>query len=104
MADVLEAHLDALDLTDARSRLEHEAYSRLIEDHRGAGVRLMGLGDRMAGHRELPMGRHIAEAMAAPKVREPFQRFVGLEAELLELLQRRLAQDRQMLAAMGAED
>jgi hypothetical protein len=101
VADVLEAHIPALDLTDERSRREHEVYRLLVDDHRRASLQLEAIGKQMAGCRDLPMGRHDEKAMAAPAVLEPFQRFVGLEQELLALLQRRVEQDRQMLVAMG---
>lgn len=92
--------MPSLDLTDAPSRQEHEAYRHLAEDHRQAGLQLQAIAERMAGYRDLPMGRHDAKAMAAPAVRESYQRFVRLE-ELLALLHRKVEQDRQMLAAMG---
>jgi len=101
VADILEAHMPALDLTDERSRREYEVYRLLAEDHRQAGLRLEAIGKQMAGYRELAMGRHDEKAMAAPAVVESFQTFVGLEQELLTLLQRRIEQDRQMLIAMG---
>jgi hypothetical protein len=101
VADILEAHMPALDLTDERSRREYEAYRRLVEDHRRASLQLEGIGKQMAGYRDLPMGRHDEKAMAASAVVESFQRFVELEQELLALLQRRVEQDRQMLVTMG---
>ena len=101
VADILEAHMPALDLTDGRSRREYEVYRRLAEDHRQAGLQLEAIGKQMAGYRDLPMGRHDEKAMAAPAVVESFQRFVELERELLALLQRRVEQDREMLVAMG---
>jgi hypothetical protein len=104
VADILEAHMPALDLTDERSKREYEVYRRLAEDHRRAGLQLEAIGKQMAGYRDLPMGRHDEKAMAAPAVVESFQKFVGLEQELLALLQRRIEQDRQMLVAMGVPD
>jgi hypothetical protein len=101
VADVLEAHMPALDLTDERSKREHEVYRLLAEDHRQASLRLEAIGKQMAGYRDLPMGRHDAKAMAASAVVESFERFVELEQELLALLQRRVERDRQMLVAMG---
>jgi hypothetical protein len=100
VADILEAHMPALDLTDERSRREYEVYRRLAEDHRQAGLRLGAIGKQLAGFRDLPIGRHHEKAMAAPAVVESFQKFVGLEQELLALLQRRVEQDGQMLVAM----
>jgi hypothetical protein len=101
VAGVLEAHMLALDLTDAPSRQEHEAYRHLAKDHREAGLLLQAIAEQMAGYRDLPMGRHDAKAMTAPADLESYQRFVRLEQEVLTLLQGRVEQDRQMLAAMG---
>jgi hypothetical protein len=101
VADILEAHMPALDLTDERSTREHEVYRLLAEDLRRASRQLEAIGKQMAGYRDLPMGRHDDKAMAASAVVESFQRFVELERELLVLLQRRVQQDRQMLVAMG---
>ncbi|MGH7507978.1 MAG: hypothetical protein ACREMZ_00725 [Gemmatimonadales bacterium] len=102
MADVLEAHLPALDITDEPSRVEREAYLDLAREHREAAIQLKAIATQMAGYRELPMGRHIEQAMAAPRVLDSFQRFVGLERELLAFLQHRVEEDQDMLAAMGA--
>jgi hypothetical protein len=104
VADILEAHLPALDLTDEHSKREYEVYRLLVENLRQASLQLETIGKQMARYRDLPMGRHDEKAMAAPAVVESFQRFVELEQELLSLLQRRLERDRQMLAAMGAPD
>jgi hypothetical protein len=101
VAGILEAHMSALDLTDERSKREYEAYRILADDHRRAGLQLKAIGEQMAGYRDLPMGRHDTRAMASSAVAESFRRFVELELELLALLQGRVEQDRQMLAAMG---
>ena len=102
VAEILEVHMQALDLTDEHSRKEYQAYQSLATTHRLAGRQLTTIGEEMAGYRELPMGRHDMEAMGAPRVRESFQRFVELEQELLVVLQQRIAQDQQMLEGMGA--
>jgi hypothetical protein len=102
VADILDSHTQALDLTDERSRQEYEAYRHLANAHRQAGLQLEAIAKQMAAYRDLPMGRHDEKAMAAPAVLESFQRFVRLEQELLSLLHRRMEQDQQMLAAMGA--
>src|SRR5688572_29905758 len=90
MADVLEAHLPALDITDEPSRVEHEAYMDLTREHREAALQLKAIADQMAGYRDLPMGRHIEHAMTAPRVLDSFQRFVRSQQELLALLQQRV--------------
>jgi hypothetical protein len=102
VAAVLEAHLPALDLSDSASRKEHEAYRRLIQDHRDAAHRLEAMGKQMAGYRDIPMGRHNEAVMAEPDALDAFRRFVDREQALLAVLERRLAQDHEMLQAMGA--
>jgi hypothetical protein len=100
MGAVLEAHIPSLDLTDERSRKEHEVYQRLVADFRQAAVEFKAIARQMAGSRDLPMGRHDEATMASPAVRHSFERFVQSEQELLTVLQRRLEQDQQMLATM----
>lgn len=100
VAKILEIHIKALDLQDQNSRKELQAYQELARDHRKAAAQQETLAQRMAGYRDLPMGRHDEKRMAAPIAREAFEEFVKLEQDLLTLLQRRLVQDRQMLTAM----
>jgi hypothetical protein len=97
VGDILDAHLPSLDLTDERSRKEHEVYRRLVEEHRQAGSQLEAIARRMAASRDLPMGRHRPEAMASPAVSRSFQRFVELEQDLASALQLRLEHDRRMV-------
>ena len=100
MADILERHLPALDLDDERSRREHELYGQLVSEHRACAAALTALGERMAGARDLPMGRHDTAAMADPRMADAFERFVGLEESLQQFLESRLGPDRAMLSAM----
>jgi hypothetical protein len=102
VAEVLEVHTRALDLTDEHSRKEHEAYLELVSAHRRLATDLRSLAARMAGYRALPMGRHDEEQMAAPEGIAAFERFVRREGELHALLDAWLTRDRQMLGAMGA--
>ncbi|HEX5759532.1 MAG TPA: hypothetical protein VF121_10085 [Thermoanaerobaculia bacterium] len=78
MAENLEVHMQALDSKDPDARREH----------------------RMAGYRDLPMGRHDEKAMAGPEVLAAFETFVRAKQELLELLRKSAEQDQRMLAAM----
>lgn len=101
MADVLEAHLPALDITDEPSRVEREVYLDLIREHREAALQLQAVASQMEGYHSLAMGRHFPEAMAAPQVLQSFQRFVAVEQALIVYLQHRRKQDQDMLAAMA---
>lgn len=101
LAENLELHMRALDLTDESARQEHDAYQDLATSYRRIAADLQATAARMAGYRDLPMGRHDEEAMSGPQVGEAFAGFVSRAQELLELLQRRVEQDREMLAEMG---
>ena len=100
VAEVLEVHMEALDLSDAKSRKERDAYLALVADHRKIASELQVTARRMAGYRDLPMGQHDPAAMAAPKPVEAFASFVEIEDELITLLRRRLESDRAMLRQM----
>ena len=100
MATVLETHMEALDLTDDDSRLEHEAYRELAKEHRKIAGDLQATSRRMAGYRDLPMGRHDPSNIAGAKAREAFDRFVAHEEELLGLLRTRLEADWALLKEM----
>jgi len=101
MAENLERHTEALDLSDENSRREREAYLDLAKGYRQIATQLQTIARQMAGYRDLPMGRHDPKAMASPKLRDAFEKFVSLEQDLLTLLQKRVEQDRTMLMAMG---
>jgi hypothetical protein len=100
MADVLEVHLKALDLEDESSRLEHDAYTKLVDEHREAAAKLRAIADHMTGYRDLSMGAHDMSAMAGPEPLAAFDAFVARKQELLDLLQEQAGQDQQMLAQM----
>lgn len=100
VAEILEVHTEALDMTDENSRIEHAAYSELAESHRRIAAELTATAKRMAGYRELPMGRHDEAAMSGPRPVEAFDDFVTLERELAALLRDRLEEDQAMLAEM----
>jgi hypothetical protein len=102
VAGILEAHMEALDLTDEKSRAESGAYRELAGEHRRVAAALRKTAPRMAGYRDLPIGRHIPEKMAAPRAHQAFEKFVKLEQELLVLLQNRLEGDWELLGQMRA--
>jgi hypothetical protein len=93
--------MGALDLEDNDSRREHEAYRELVRDHRRIAAALRETARRMAGYRDLPMGRHDTSVMSSPRAVKAFEKFVKLEEDLMALLQTRVEQDRRMLEEMG---
>lgn len=101
MAENLDVHRTALDLTDENSRVENEAYEKLLKDLRQVAAQLSVTASEMAGYRDLPMGRHDQEAMTHPRVGIAFRKFVQNKRELLELLEQTNERDRKLLERMG---
>jgi hypothetical protein len=102
MAENLDAHRKALDLTDPNSQTEDAAYERLLKELRQVAAQLSVTADQMAGYRDLPMGRHDEKAMTHPRVREAFEQFVLRKQELMELLKQMGDRDDQLLEMMRA--
>ena len=100
MAKNLEVHMMALDLTDPNSRKEYEAYGGLVKEIQQAAAQLEGTANRMAGYRDLPMGRHDQEAMTHPSVRAAFEKFVKQKQELLLFLEQTAERDGKLLETM----
>jgi hypothetical protein len=99
MAENLEAHQDALDVTDENSRKELHAYVKLTEEFRCVASLLTATAGHMAGYRELPMGRHDPRAMAAPRVVDAFRKLVRVEEDLQRMLGALLERHRAILGA-----
>jgi hypothetical protein len=87
MAENLELHLEALDLTDEDALREHRVYLKLAEELRTSAAQLAAIGDQMAGQRDLPMGRHDERVMSSLEVIAAFDRFIATQQELADLLQ-----------------
>jgi hypothetical protein len=100
MADVLEVHMRALDTTETNAEKEHDAYARLVDEHRENAASLRSVADHMAGCQRLPMAAHDESAMTSPEAREAFAAFVSAKQQLLYLLREQADQDRQMLSQM----
>ena len=102
-AAILEAHLAMLDVSDPRSAAEHAVYVALAEEHRRAAEILLTIAGRMAGARDLPMGRHLDVPEANSEMGRAFAEFVEGETALHGLLDARLVEDRQMLEAIQGD-
>ena len=103
VAEVLELHMRALDRKDPAAAREYEAYATLVKEHRAIGAQLQATAQRMAGYRDLPMGRHDEKVMSDPKAFAAFERFVSIGQELVKLLNRTAERDNKILAAMRAQ-
>jgi uncharacterized protein YndB with AHSA1/START domain len=86
MADVLDTHQQALDLTDESARPEHHAYLTLVLEFRATSAQLTATARRMVGYRTLPIGRHDDQKISSREARESFERFVRIERKLLSHL------------------
>jgi hypothetical protein len=100
LARILEAHMRALDPTDADARKELDAYATLVTAHRDVADRLSGVAVQMADYRNLPMAAHDEAAMSDAATHKTFDNFVRLEHELATLLQEHLHEDQKMLQQM----
>jgi hypothetical protein len=100
MAENLEVHTKALDLTDQNSRAEYDAYEELIKELRQISAQLEETANQMAGYRDLPMGRHDEQAMTRLIVHTTFQMFVKQKQELLSLLEETKERDTELLEMM----
>lgn len=101
MAEVLEDHMKAIDLTDAGSQPEYQAYRSLSRAQRELANRLTAQAREMAGYRSLPMAAHDSQALSHLRAQEAFRRFVARKEELLAWLQETAREDRQLLDEMG---
>jgi hypothetical protein len=102
MADVLEVHMQALDLGDPNARTELDAYTTLVGDWRAIADNLQTAAAHMTGCRDLPMAKHNSESMASPAVRDTFRALVATKHELITLLREQAEGDRRMLSEMEA--
>jgi hypothetical protein len=100
LAQVLEAHMRALDPADADARKELDAYATLVTAHRDVGDRLSGIAVQMADYRNLPVAAHDQAVMVDTVAHKAFERFVQSEHELTALLQKQLREDQSMLQEM----
>jgi len=102
VAQVLESHLPALELSDELARAERDAYVEIAGSHRAIVERLQALADRMESLHDLPMGAHDARLMSGPEPVAAFEGLVRAEKALLELLRGRAQWNAAMLATMHA--
>jgi hypothetical protein len=100
MAQILEVHQTALDVTDEPARQEYRAYVKLALVYRDIAAQRRATAGHMAAYRDLPMGRHDERAMASPEAFDVFASFVRVEQELLTLLRKSVERDERMLAEM----
>ena len=101
MAAVLETHQETLDLTDDNASAEHVAYQLLADDYRRLTTQLRAVADRMRGYRDLPMGRHDAQAMRGPEIRAALVNLVERERDLAALLKAWIEEDQAVLVAVN---
>jgi len=103
MAQNLEVHMKALDLTDQNSRAEYAAYESLVVGQKQVANQLQAIANEMSGYRHLPMGRHDERATTHPRVHAAFEQFVNHKQELLALLAQTSERDDKLLEMMRAQ-
>lgn len=97
-AEVLERHMQAIDLTDPNGQAELDAYAALARAHRASAAELAKLAEQMASYRDLPMARHDMSVMTNPQGQmEAFRRFVAIEQQIMAVLQAKLQEDQKLL-------
>src|SRR5689334_10091614 len=101
MAENLESHMQALDLTDKISSGEYTAYEKLVKELKQSALQLHLTANQMAGYRDMPMGRHNMKEMTHPRVRDAFERFLKEKRDLFSLLERTMQRDNQILESMS---
>ncbi len=101
MAETLDVHMRTLDVDDAQSKKEYEVYFQLANEQRETAARLLATANEMAAARDLPMGRHDFTDQTKSRMLKAFEKYVGVEQELLVLLEQALEQDQSLLLEMG---
>ena len=99
LATLLDAHQEALDLTDENAGPEHHAYLTLVFEFRALAAQLASTASRMRGYADLPMGRHDMQKMAGGEFRTAFENYVTGERVLLALLTRTVSEHEAMIAS-----
>jgi len=103
LGDNLEVHLPTIDTRTEAGMAEHGAYATLVEECREAGRLLKSMAERMAAYRDLPMAPHRAEALADPTILHAFERYVAMQDQLIDVLQRVRERDLTLLKSMRVE-
>jgi hypothetical protein len=97
MAEVLETHQQALDLTDDNARMEHAAHQELVDDYRRLASALRRTADHMLGCRDLPLARHHAASMLGPENHRALETLVERERVLAAFLRMWFEEDQALL-------
>jgi len=97
MADMLAAHMTALDLSDPAAKVEYDAYDSLVKKYRGIAAQLAATAAEMNGYYSLPIAQHDMDVMSQPQMRDTFEKLVKEKQALLDLLQKTTAEDQHML-------
>lgn len=99
LADTLEEHRRALNLSEPAGQAEDEAYAVLVSEHQAIAAHLASVALRMESYSSLPVASHDAEAMADPARMAPYARFVALQREIGAMLHTSAAEGEAMLEA-----
>jgi hypothetical protein len=100
LANLLETHIEALDLNTEEGRREREAYAKLAGEYRDISSRLLATSGHMASYHDMPIAAHDMEFMTGPKPLQAFEQLVAAKRQALELLQASAGEDAVMLGQM----
>ncbi len=103
LAQNLEIHTRALNLSDAATVREREVYERVAHSLRSAATDLQTAATEMASAVDLPMGAHDMAVITTPDVLDAFARYVAAEDDLRRTLDAQHVDNEQMLVAMRSE-
>jgi hypothetical protein len=100
LANLLETHIEALDLNTEAGRSERDAYARLATEYRDIASRLLATSGNMASYHDLPEAGHDMAYMASAKPLVAFEQLVKAKQQALALLRESADEDEAMLAEM----
>jgi hypothetical protein len=100
LAAVLENHTRSIITSEENGKKEFDAYNGLVASFREIASRLDKAATQMVDCQDLPMAGHDMDALADPNGIGTFDDLVKRKRELVELLQKAVEEDQNMLAQM----
>lgn len=103
LAENLEVHLRALDLSDTAAVQEQETYESIARSLHSAAVSLRTAAVEMHSAESLPVAAHDMAAMTTPEIVDAFGGYVTAADNLRQLLEAERSDNELMLAAIRTE-
>jgi hypothetical protein len=102
MAENLDAHLPTLVMDDPHAQGERHVYVKLGGEMRRMAASLQGLARHLSEQATLPAAKHDMDKMLSADILGAFERYVGTERSVAQLLAARVQRDAAMLEDMKA--